>query len=99
MVCQVSRILKLIMAHCRPLLVDIFQGIGLSLPDPANFGTEHQQVRFPRTSTTRLQNVQVSLALGLCVMDYFCRQMNRDRMIFGDSAVNSKPISYKFCKA
>ena len=52
-----------------------------------------------QVSTTRLQNVQVSLALGLCVMDYFCRQMNRDRMIFGDSAVNSKPISYKFCKA
>ena len=54
-----------------------------------------------QVSTTRLQNVQVSLALGLwlCVIDSFCRQMNQDRMIFGDSAVNSKSISYKFCKA
>ena len=25
-------------------------------------------------------------------------QINQDRMIFGDFSVNSKPISFKFCK-
>ena len=30
--------------------------------------------------------------------DYTHRQINQDRMIFGDFSVNSKPISFKFCK-
>ena len=29
---------------------------------------------------------------------YTRRQINQDRMIFGDFSVNSKPIFFKFCK-
>ena len=31
-------------------------------------------------------------------LDYTRRQINQNRMIFGDFSVNSTPISFKFCK-
>ena len=34
----------------------------------------------------------------LKIKDYTRRQINQDRMIFGDFSVNSEPILLKFCK-
>ena len=39
-----------------------------------------------------------NLITPLKAKHYTCRQINQDRMIFGDFSVNSKPIFFKFCE-
>ena len=42
--------------------------------------------------------IQVYIKLYPECQTYTRRQINQDRMIFGDFSVNSKPIFFKFCK-
>ena len=43
-------------------------------------------------------SMTIFIWLSMISDDYTHRQINQDRMIFGDFSVNSKPISFKLCK-